>query len=71
VTEAPRDDRPQSPRRAGWLRIGIFFLLGGVCAAIGHWEIAPLFAIVGITVWWIDRGIGRKPPAGQPPPEVE
>jgi hypothetical protein len=80
VSESPRNDSPQSQspsqpqtqpplRRAGWMRIGVLLLLGAVCVAIGHWEIAPLFAAVAVVVWWTDRGIGAKPPERPGPPE--
>lgn len=42
-------------RRIGWVRIGLFVLLGGVCAAIGEYGIAALFAVVAATLAWIDR----------------
>src|SRR5262245_28558558 len=65
---APADPRSSPPpRRAGWWRIAAFFVMGGACVALGHYEIAPLFAGVGVLVWWIDRGLGKPPSEGPGP----
>jgi hypothetical protein len=72
VSEAadPRpEDRPSPsssppPRKAGVWRVVAFFVMAGACVLLGHPEIAPLFAALGVVVWWIDRGIGKPPPGG-------
>lgn len=53
-------ERRPSPRRAGWIRIALFFVLGGVCVVLGHYEVAALFAAVGALVAWIDLGIAGR-----------
>jgi hypothetical protein len=50
------------PRRAGWVRIALFFGIGAAFAYAGEYVVAALCAAVGSAVWLFDARIARRPP---------
>ncbi|MFN0207212.1 MAG: hypothetical protein ACKVS6_12985 [Planctomycetota bacterium] len=56
--EPPPERKPR--RRAGWIRVLILALIGGVFAYEGQLGVAVLAWGVAAVVWWISREIDSR-----------